>query len=163
NAVLRRAAREGRALVESLDDATPQAAALKHSHPEWVTRLWWEALGPSEARALMAADNRPPESALRANTLVTDAELVAAELATSMVATSTACWWTRPARDWGRSARGRIFAGAQAPRRCRGWRVCRARSSRRRPGPCAPAGCWSTPPARSRPRRTSSRWSGSSP
>ena len=90
NAVLRRAAREGRALVESLDDATPQAAALKHSHPEWVVRLWWEALGPSEARALMAADNRPPESALRANTLVADAERVAAELATCGVATHPA-------------------------------------------------------------------------
>lgn len=90
NAVLRRAVEEGPALVESLDDATPQAAAVKHSHPEWVARLWWEALGPQEAGALMAAGNRPPESALRANTLVADPERVAVELARSGVATHPA-------------------------------------------------------------------------
>jgi 16S rRNA (cytosine967-C5)-methyltransferase len=80
NAVLRRAAREARALVESLDDATPQAAGIRHSHPEWVARLWWDALGPDEARALMAADNHPPESALRANALVARPDEVAREL-----------------------------------------------------------------------------------
>jgi 16S rRNA (cytosine967-C5)-methyltransferase len=90
NAVLRRAVAEARPLVGSLDDATPEAAAIKHSHPEWVARLWWEALGPREARALMAAGNHPPESAIRANTLVADAERVAAELARSGVATHPA-------------------------------------------------------------------------
>ncbi|MFL5821640.1 MAG: 16S rRNA (cytosine(967)-C(5))-methyltransferase RsmB [Solirubrobacteraceae bacterium] len=80
NAVLRRAAGEARPLLASLDDATPQAAAVKHSHPEWVARLWWEALGPAQARALMAAGNRPGESALRANTLVTTARALAREL-----------------------------------------------------------------------------------
>ena len=33
NAVLRRAAREARAIVEALPEDTPQAAALRHSHP----------------------------------------------------------------------------------------------------------------------------------
>ena len=28
----------------------PQAAALRHSHPEWIAALWWETLGP-ERRA----------------------------------------------------------------------------------------------------------------
>jgi 16S rRNA (cytosine967-C5)-methyltransferase len=69
NAVLRRATREGRAWLDSLTDATPQEAALKHSHPEWIARLWWEALGPETARALLAAGNRPAEAAIRANTL----------------------------------------------------------------------------------------------
>ena len=59
NAVLRRAAREARALVEALPEDTPQAAALRHSHPEWIAALWWETLGPDGARALMAADNEP--------------------------------------------------------------------------------------------------------
>jgi 16S rRNA (cytosine967-C5)-methyltransferase len=69
NAVLRRAAREAPALVERLPDATPAEAALKHSHPEWIAELWFDAFGPDEARALMAAGNEPAESAVRVNTL----------------------------------------------------------------------------------------------
>jgi len=62
NAVLRRAAREGaQALLGSLSDETPERAAIKHSHPEWIARLWWEELGADEARALMAVDNEPGE------------------------------------------------------------------------------------------------------
>jgi len=81
NAVLRRAARAGAAaLLGPLSDDTPQAAAIKHSHPEWVARLWWEELGPAEARLLMAADNEPGEVALRANTLLGDAAALAERL-----------------------------------------------------------------------------------
>jgi 16S rRNA (cytosine967-C5)-methyltransferase len=81
NAVLRRAAREADgALLGSLDDSTPEGAALAHSHPQWIARLWWERLGAEDARALMAYDNEPGEVALRANTLVTDAGSLAAEL-----------------------------------------------------------------------------------
>jgi 16S rRNA (cytosine967-C5)-methyltransferase len=81
NAVLRRAAREGAdALLGPLGDDTPEQAAIKHSHPEWIARLWWQSLGAEDARALMAADNEPLEVALRANTLVTDADALAVEL-----------------------------------------------------------------------------------
>ena len=81
NAVLRRATREGaRGLVEGLGDATAEQAALKHSHPEWIARAWWQVLGPEQARALMAADNEPGELAVRANTLVLDADALAREL-----------------------------------------------------------------------------------
>src|SRR5829696_4947435 len=80
NAVLRRAAREGRAFVEALPEATPAEAALRHSYPVWIAELWFEALGADEARALMAAGNRPAEAALRANALRTTAEALAAEL-----------------------------------------------------------------------------------
>src|SRR5262249_55967578 len=38
-------------------------------HPEWLTRMWWDWLGPDEARALLAADNEPAELALRINPL----------------------------------------------------------------------------------------------
>lgn len=69
NAVLRRAAREARARVAALGEATPAEAALRHSYPEWIAALWFEALGPPVARALMEAGNRPAEAALRANTL----------------------------------------------------------------------------------------------
>ena len=77
NAVLRRATREGRALVDALDDATPEAAAVKHSVPVWLAELWFGELGVDHARSLLARINEPPESALRANTLVTTADEVA--------------------------------------------------------------------------------------
>ena len=35
-----------------------EQAAVKHSHPEWIARLWWEELGASDARALMAVRQR---------------------------------------------------------------------------------------------------------
>ncbi len=81
NAVLRRAAREGpEALIGVLCDATPEQAAIRHSHPLWIAQLWWRTLGAEDARALMAADNEPGELAVRANTLITDAAALAREL-----------------------------------------------------------------------------------
>jgi len=81
NAVLRRAGREGPGLLASLDDATPHGAALRHSVPDWLAELWWDALGPDEARALLAVVNEPAESALRVNALAADPDAVRAQLA----------------------------------------------------------------------------------
>jgi 16S rRNA (cytosine967-C5)-methyltransferase len=78
---MRRAAREAAALVEGLPDATPEEAALRHSHPDWLARMWWEELGPDEARALMERNNEPAESALRVNTLRASFEEVREALA----------------------------------------------------------------------------------
>jgi 16S rRNA (cytosine967-C5)-methyltransferase len=80
NAVLRRATREGAALLAELEDSTPEGAALAHSHPEWIARLWWDELGAEEARALLAFDNEPGELALRVNTLVAEPATVRAQL-----------------------------------------------------------------------------------
>src|SRR4051794_3564629 len=80
NAVMRRAARDAQGIVERLDEATPEHAALADSHPEWVARMWWDALGGDDARALMRRDNEPAESAVRANTLKTTAEALAQAL-----------------------------------------------------------------------------------
>jgi 16S rRNA (cytosine967-C5)-methyltransferase len=81
NAVLRRATREGAAaLIGALTEDTPEQAAIAHSHPQWLARLWWDYLGPEDARALMAADNEPGELALRVNTLCATPAAVAAEL-----------------------------------------------------------------------------------
>jgi 16S rRNA (cytosine967-C5)-methyltransferase len=68
NAVLRRAAREREGLIEALlgDDSTAEKAAVAHSAPLWLARLWWQELGPEAARSLLAACNRPAEVALRA-------------------------------------------------------------------------------------------------
>lgn len=82
NAVLRRAAREGAAvLLGALGEDTPEQAAIAHSHPEWIARMWWEELGAEDARALMACDNEPGELALRVNTLRADPASFAHELA----------------------------------------------------------------------------------
>ena len=67
NAVLRRVQRDG---VELPGDETVAGAAIRHSHPEWLVRLWWDLLGAAEGRALLAANNEPAELALRVNTLV---------------------------------------------------------------------------------------------
>lgn len=80
NAVLRRATREARPLVAKLRDTTPEQAALAHSHPEWIAELWFDALGAPDARALMAANNEPAETVLRANTLRTTAPELLARL-----------------------------------------------------------------------------------
>lgn len=67
NAVLRRVAREG---VELPSDATPEGAALRHAHPRWLVDMWWSWLGADETRALLDANNRPAEFAVRVNPLV---------------------------------------------------------------------------------------------
>ena len=65
NAVLRRLADGARALCESLPEGTPREAALRHSYPDWIAETWWRELGADEARALMAAQNEEPETAVR--------------------------------------------------------------------------------------------------
>jgi len=80
NAVLRRAIREGPQLLAGLDDLTPAHAAVLHSVPEWLAEMWFAELGEAQARALLAAVNRAPESALRVNTLLATPADVAAAL-----------------------------------------------------------------------------------
>jgi 16S rRNA (cytosine967-C5)-methyltransferase len=66
NAVLRKVQRQGISLP---NDDNPKGAAIRHSHPEWLTLMWWDWLGADETRALLAADNEPAELALRINPL----------------------------------------------------------------------------------------------
>jgi len=80
NAVLRRLAREKTKLLAALEDRTPAGAATLHSVPTWIAEDWFASLGPDSARALLRAINEPAEHALRANTLVTDAAALAAQL-----------------------------------------------------------------------------------
>jgi 16S rRNA (cytosine967-C5)-methyltransferase len=47
NAVLRRAAREARGIVEALPEATPEQAALRHSHPRWIAELCGRPSAPT--------------------------------------------------------------------------------------------------------------------
>jgi 16S rRNA (cytosine967-C5)-methyltransferase len=64
-AVMRRLAAGLPDLLARLHDATAEAAALLHSYPDWVAEAWWRELGPDGARALMRAQNEPPETAVR--------------------------------------------------------------------------------------------------
>lgn len=82
NAVLRRATRERKALAADLlgDDSTPESAAVAHSAPLWLVRMWWQELGAEAARPLLAACNEPAEVGLRVNTLREDREAVLARL-----------------------------------------------------------------------------------
>jgi 16S rRNA (cytosine967-C5)-methyltransferase len=65
NAVLRRVAEGIRPLLAALPESTPAEAALARSYPDWVAETWWRDLGADEARALMRAQNEPPETAVR--------------------------------------------------------------------------------------------------
>jgi 16S rRNA (cytosine967-C5)-methyltransferase len=80
NAVLRRAVREGRAILEGLDDTTAAGAATAHSVPRWLAELWFDELGPERARALLGVVNQPAEAALRVNALRADAADLPARL-----------------------------------------------------------------------------------
>jgi 16S rRNA (cytosine967-C5)-methyltransferase len=76
NAVLRRAARERAELTAALlgDESTPEAAAVAHSAPLWLARMWWEELGADAARTLLAACNEPAELAMSISLLRGDRE-----------------------------------------------------------------------------------------
>jgi 16S rRNA (cytosine967-C5)-methyltransferase len=80
NAVLRRGASDGPAILAQLDDRDREGAAVVHSVPPWLAELWWDELGAETAQALLRAVNEPAESALRVNTLVTPVERAVAEL-----------------------------------------------------------------------------------
>lgn len=61
NAILRRVAEEGPAVVAGLTDETVAECALAASLPDWIVELWWEGYGPETARALARTVNDPPE------------------------------------------------------------------------------------------------------
>jgi 16S rRNA (cytosine967-C5)-methyltransferase len=69
NAVMRRFALGLRELVAALPEERAEEAALRHSYPDWVARVWWRDLGRDEALALMRAQNEPPETVVRLNGL----------------------------------------------------------------------------------------------
>lgn len=109
NAVLRRATREGAELVGSLGDATPEAAAIAHSYPVWLARLWWEELGRDVARSLMVAMNEAPERALRVNTLRAEADAGVGGDPLALPETMV------PRGRWTEELRARIDAGELVP------------------------------------------------
>lgn len=69
NAVLRRLADESAARLRALEAEGPGSAALLHSMPDWIADRLAASLGAEDAAIVMAAANRPAESALRWNPL----------------------------------------------------------------------------------------------
>ncbi len=96
NAVLRRASREAAGIYKQLDDTTAASAAILHSVPDWLAEMWWQELGPEQARALLAQINRPAENALRANTLKTTADAIIPQLPRTVVAHPAPQWNDHP-------------------------------------------------------------------
>jgi 16S rRNA (cytosine967-C5)-methyltransferase len=125
NAVLRRAAREREALSAALlgDDSTPEAAAIAHSAPLWLARMWWEEQGADVARALLAACNEPAELGLRVNTLrVSREDAIAALHAEEVEAAPAAGEWPLAVAEeivvtgrMGSAVPARIAAGELTP------------------------------------------------
>ena len=82
NAVLRAFSRRGEAEREPPPPADPlDALALRCSFPTWLAVRWSERYGIDEATRLMRAMNERAPLTLRANTLRTSRELLAARLA----------------------------------------------------------------------------------
>jgi 16S rRNA (cytosine967-C5)-methyltransferase len=69
NAVLRRIAEDGPALLADLDAEGPGAAGVRHSMPDWIAARLIASLGEADAVAVMEAAAAPAESALRWNPL----------------------------------------------------------------------------------------------
>jgi 16S rRNA (cytosine967-C5)-methyltransferase len=69
NGVLRKIATEGPAWLEALPEGTPAEAGLRHSLPDWVAQLWFDAFGPRRGLELCRAANIPARSVLRPNPL----------------------------------------------------------------------------------------------
>jgi 16S rRNA (cytosine967-C5)-methyltransferase len=67
NAVMRRLAASPPSWPAAAD--TAEAMAVRSSHPEWLVARWLARLGPTETRALCAANNETPPSSVRLNTL----------------------------------------------------------------------------------------------
>jgi len=88
NALLRRFLRDGKPLA--LPDETDRQAylTLATSHPSWLVDLWRRELGDAEATALLAANNTPAPTILRANPLRASRERVLAALADAGISAS---------------------------------------------------------------------------
>jgi len=69
-----------RSLIRGRDAVVYPDLPIRYSYPGWLAKRWLGRFGPDEAEALMAAGNSVPPLTLRANTLVTDREKLAALL-----------------------------------------------------------------------------------
>ncbi|MEW6532422.1 MAG: 16S rRNA (cytosine(967)-C(5))-methyltransferase RsmB [Thermodesulfobacteriota bacterium] len=73
NAVLRHASRD-RSVVDPSPDDNAASLADYYSHPLWLVKRWFEKLGVSETRRVLALNNTRPAVVVRVNTLKSSVE-----------------------------------------------------------------------------------------
>ena len=69
NAVLRSVLRRPEQLALPQQLTAVQRIALEHSHPEWLVERWVAQFGEQTAQSICAANNTPPHTSIRTNTL----------------------------------------------------------------------------------------------
>lgn len=112
NALLRRFLREGRPLALPPESDRARHLALATSHPQWLVERWLAELGTDDAAALLASDNQPAPTTLRALPGRVPRATVIAALADADVA-------ARPTR-W--AADGIVLESPVDPTGLPGWR-----------------------------------------
>ncbi|MEN9223920.1 MAG: 16S rRNA (cytosine(967)-C(5))-methyltransferase [Thermostichus sp. HHBFW_bins_43] len=79
--------------LQPLRDRLPQdpiqTLGILHSFPDWLVRLWWEQLGPTETEQLCRWFNQPPHLDLRINPLRADGQQVRHALAQAGIPTTS--------------------------------------------------------------------------
>ncbi|MDO3409378.1 16S rRNA (cytosine(967)-C(5))-methyltransferase RsmB [Saccharibacillus sp. CPCC 101409] len=80
NGVLRSILREEGELTLPDDLPAAERIALEHSHPLWLVERWIAQYGEETAEAVCAANNQPPKTSLRVNTLRGSREELLGEL-----------------------------------------------------------------------------------
>lgn len=79
NAVLRAIQRNKSSFFSEIGD-TPEAIAVRYSHPQWLVDRWVARFGFEGAKAILIADNTASEMTLRANCLKTTPDALIASL-----------------------------------------------------------------------------------
>jgi len=80
NGVLRALAGQSRPWPVPSAESSVEALALRTSQPTWLVERWWARYGPVEAEELAVAMNATPPVVMRANTLRSSVDAVAAAL-----------------------------------------------------------------------------------
>ena len=95
NAVLRGYTRERVPTEELLQELKSTQPHLGYSHPEWVCQRWTARWGAEKTAQLLGANNTPPTTFARLNTLQADAAALAAQWLKEGVKFAARSWdWT---------------------------------------------------------------------
>ena len=88
NAILRRFSREGEPEIKLSDPV--KKLSLEKSFPEWIVKKWVARFGVETAETIMTASNERHPVSIRTNTIKTDPESLASELASERFKITTA-------------------------------------------------------------------------
>lgn len=80
NGVLRNVLRQPDVWERMPKGGAVEQIAVAHSHPEWLVRQWIQTYGEEMTKAICEANNRPPHSSVRVNTLKINKDELLAKL-----------------------------------------------------------------------------------